>query len=142
MRNEGEISSKKLLIINYVMSVVTVIIIGVIIGFMRYEFAYKGTDKKVLEFIADIISVTGFIALMFWAIAFMASKGAFDMITYGTKKMFNAIFRRNPRSGLPRTYTEYVEAKRSKTSNHWPFLYVSSGTFIIGIILLIIYYSI
>lgn len=144
MKDENEqVSKKKLLIINYVVSSTVIIIIGVVVGLMRYEFAYKGTNKKALEFLGDVISVTGLFGLMFWLIAFVASKGAFDMIAYGTKKMFYAIFKKNPRAGLPRTYAEYVELKRSKErAFHWPFLYISSGVFIIGIILLIINYSI
>lgn len=143
VNEEQKAGSKKRLIITYIVSAGIVITIGVIFGLMLYFLQYKGTEKTMLQYWADVISVTGAVSVLIWLFALVASYGAFDMIVYGTRKMFNAIFRRNPRSGLPRTYTEYVESKRDKEHNsYWPFLFVSLGILVVGIILLIIHYSI
>ena len=143
VNEEQQAGSKKRLIITYLVSAGIVITIGVIFGLMLYFLQYKGTEKTMLQYWADVISVTGAVSVLLWLFALVASYGAFDMIVYGTRKMFNAIFRRNPRSGLPRTYTEYVESKRDKEHNsYWPFLFVSLGILVVGIILLIIHYSI
>ena len=143
VNDEQQAGSKKRLIITYLVSAGIVITIGVIFGLMLYFLQYKGTEKTMLQYWADVISVTGAVSVLIWLFALVASYGAFDMIVYGTRKMFNAIFRRNPRSGLPRTYTEYVESKKDKEHNsYWPFLFVSLGILVVGIILLIIHYSI
>ena len=143
VNEEQQAGSKKRLIITYLVSAGIVITIGVIFGLMLYFLQYKGTEKTMLQYWADVISVTGAVSVLLWLFALVASYGAFDMIVYGTRKMFNAIFRRNPRSGLPRTYTEYVESKKDKEHNsYWPFLFVSLGILVVGIILLIIHYSI
>ena len=130
------------LVISYLVSAGIVITIGVIFALLLYFFQYKGTEKTALQYWADVVSVTGAVSVLVWLFVLLTSLGAFDMIVYGTRKMFNAIFRKNPRSGLPRTYTEYVESKHEKErNNYWPFLFISLGILVVGIILLITYYS-
>ena len=140
---EQEKGFNKKVLITYIVSAGIVLTIGVIFGLMLYFFSYKDTEKTVLQYWADVVSATGALGVLVWLFALMTSYGAFAMIAYGTRKMFNAIFRRNPRTGLPRTYTEYVESKREKEhNNYWPFLFISLGILVVGIILLIIHYSI
>ena len=140
---EQEKGFNKKVLITYIVSAGIVLTIGVIFGLMLYFFSYKDTEKTALQYWADVVSATGALGVLVWLFALMTSYGAFDMIAYGTRKMFNAIFRRNPRTGLPRTYTEYVESKREKEhNNYWPFLFISLGILVVGIILLIIHYSI
>ena len=140
---EQEKGFNKKLLITYIVSFGIVITIGVIFGLMLYFFSYKGTEKTMIQYWADVVSATGAVGVLIWLFALLTSYGAFDMIVYGTRKMFNAIFRRNPRTGLPRTYTEYVESRREKEhNNYWPFLFISLGILVVGIILLIINYSI
>ena len=140
---EQKAGSKKKLIISYIVSASIVITLGVVFGLILYFFQYQGTEKTMLQYWADVVSVTGTMSVLLWLFILMTSYGAFDMIVYGTRKMFNAIFRRNPRTGLPRTYTEYVESRRDKEhDNYWPFLFISLGILVVGIILLIIHYSI
>ena len=140
---EQEKGFNKKVLITYIVSAGIVLTIGVIFGLMLYFFSYKDTEKTVLQYWADVVSATGALGVLVGLFALMTSYGAFDMIVYGTRKMFNAIFRRNPRTGLPRTYTEYVESKREKEhNNYWPFLFISLGILVVGIILLIIHYSI
>ena len=142
VEEQQQSGSKKRLIISYLVSASIVITVGVIFGLVLYFFQYKGTEKTMLQYWADVVSVTGAISVLMWLFVLMTSYGAFDMIVYGTRKMFNAIFRRNPRTGLPRTYTEYVESRREKERNkYWPFLFISLGILVVGIILLIIHYS-
>ena len=142
VEEEQQQGSKKRLVISYLVSAGIVITLGVIFGLVLYFFQYQGTEKTMLQYWADVISVTGAMSVLMWLFVLMTSYGAFDMIVYGTRKMFNAIFRRNPRTGLPRTYTEYVESKREKEHNkYWPFLFISLGILVVGIILLIIHYS-
>ena len=127
----------------WISAVVVHVIIGVIFGLIRYFNAYSGTEKKALEFLADVFSITGLIGVLIWLLMLVSAYGAFSMIVYGTKKMFFAIFKRNPRSGLPRTYTEYVETKRAKGVNYnFIFLIVSGIVLVVGIVLLVIHYSI
>ena len=143
VEEEQQAGSKKKLIISYVVSASIVLVLGVIFGLILYFFQYKDTEKTTLQYWADVVSVTGAMGVLMWLFILMTSYGAFDMIVYGTRKMFNAIFRRNPRTGLPRTYTEYVESRREKEhDNYLPFLFISLGILVVGIILLIIHYSI
>ena len=133
--------NKKLLII-YIVSFGVLLTIGVVFGLLLYFLSYKGTEKTMIQYWADVVSVTGAIGALLWLFALITNLGALDMIIYGTKKMIYAIFRRNPRAGLPRTYAEYVESKRDKKYNkYWPFLFISLGILVVGIILLIINYS-
>lgn len=141
---EEEIQTKSLSnLLRYIISIAVVVIIGVVFGLIRYFNAYRGTSKTILEFFADVTSVTGLIGLLVWLLMLVSMAGAFDMIVYGTKKMFFAIFKKNPRSGLPRTYREYIEIKHNKERNYqFPFLIVASIVLLVGIILLVIHYSI
>lgn len=143
VEEEQQSGSNKRLLVSYIVSVSIVITLGVIFGLILYFFQYKGTEKTMLQYWADVVSVTGAMGVLMWLFVLMTSYGAFDMLVYGTRKMFNAIFRRNPRTGLPRTYTEYVESKHDREHNNYlPFLFISLGILVVGIILLIIHYSI
>ena len=136
-------NTKKKMVISFIVALAINVLIGVAFGLILYFASYRGTSKTALQYWADVISVTGTIGVSMWLFALVTSFGAFDMIVYGTKKMFFAIFRRNPRSGLPRTYLEYVESKKDKRTNrYWPFLIISLCILFAGVILLITYYSI
>jgi nitrate reductase NapE component len=93
-----------------------------------------------LRVLGDAFGVSGLSAFCFWGLMWVAGEGAFDMIVYSVRKVFNVTFQhliRNPK--LPKTYTEYVELRRQKKKNHFfPLLATSGLFFTVGLILSIL----
>lgn len=142
---KSPIKSRKRILIEYGVCFGVILIITVIIGLMRYFFFYqKQSTFSWVTFFGDIISVGGIFGVLFWALLLVSKGGAFDMIVYGTKKFFFAIFKRDPLSGLPRTYSEYVYEKRLKRGEDRFYYILFTGLFylLLGVILLIISYQV
>ena len=79
---------------------------------------------------------------LFYLLVFVSDEGAFDIITYSVKLVWNVTFHKNVReTNLPRTYAEYRELKRSKPRTNSRFMLFSGLIFfIIGLIFMILYF--
>lgn len=110
-------------------------------GIFAFEYNVLGyffaTPYRVFS---DSFVVAGGLGACIWALTFLSSFGAFDIIVYGVRKFFVLIFRIRPeKSKLPETYYDYVNARREKPVNRfYGFLVGCAVVLTIGIIFAII----
>ena len=97
------------------------------------ELTWSDNKYRVLS---DSFFVGGAMPILFWLLAWVNEKGAFDMIVYGVRKVFSYAFRIKPeKSNLPPTYADYVEMKRAKKKPfHYEMLEVGGVFLLLGII--------
>lgn len=89
---------------------------------------------------ADTFSISGLLGILAWLLLFVTQHGAFDIIVYGTRKLFAYTFRIHPeKSKLPKTYTDYVLERQAKKPNRfWIYLCACALFFIVGLILVFV----
>lgn len=131
-------------------SLIVLILTGVIIGVVEYYTLTNGPegtgkDKNlIMHILSDSFSLSGLLGLCFFALSYISSKGAFDILAYSIQTLFLVTFRPKYRqTSFPKTYYDYKVMKDTKRKKPVNVLLLSSGTFfVVGIILLIIYVNI
>ncbi len=131
-------------------SLLVLILTGLLIGFVEYYTLTNGPegtgqDKNlIMHILSDSFSLSGLLGLCFFALSYISSKGAFDILAYSVQTLFLVTFRPKYRqTSFPKTYYDYKVMKDTKRKKPVSILLVSSGTFfLVGIILLIIYINI
>ena len=90
-----------------------------------------------LRVLGDSFGAGGLLCFSFWGLLWVSSEGAFDIIVYGVRKVFNVTFQNLMKnSALPDSYTDYVAMKRAKKHDHHiPFFVISLVFFLVGLIL-------
>lgn len=102
----------------------------------------RNFSKEYLIILTDGFTISGGLMCLFYLLVFVSDEGAFDIITYSVKLVWNVTFHKNVReTNLPRTYAEYRELKRSKPRTNSRFMLFSGLIFfIIGLIFMILYF--
>jgi hypothetical protein len=133
----GEPRSVKSYVIESLISFFIVVVICLSTGLVdvygrQIDFAFE-----TLRVLGDSFGAGGLLCFSFWGLLWVSSEGAFDMIVYGVRKVFNVTFQNLTRnSTLPDSYTDYVAMKRAKKhDHHYPFFFISLSFFIVGLIL-------
>ncbi len=135
---------------NLISSLIVLILTGVIIGLVEYFTLTNGPegtgqDKNlIMHILSDSFSLSGLLGLCFFALSYISSKGAFDILAYSIQTLFLVTFRPKYRqTSFPKTYYDYKVMKDTKRKKPISVLLMSSGIFfLVGIILLIIYINI
>ncbi|MCQ2776270.1 MAG: DUF3899 domain-containing protein [Bacilli bacterium] len=98
-------------------------------------------DANLLVNFVDAFSLSGLLGILIYLMAWVASKGAFDMIAYSVKLFWYNTFHKSTKdTNLPGTYQEYVELKHGQEKESNLYLLLGSlPTLLIGLILFIIY---
>ncbi len=127
-------------IIEYVVVFLLVSLTCVGLGFLDVYSRGVDYETKTMMVYADALGAGGAFCLCFWALLWVSSEGAFDMIVYGVRKLFNVVFQGHAaKSNLPKTYYDYVTERRGKKKNRlYSLLFISLVYFIIGLVLSIL----
>ena len=90
-----------------------------------------------LRILGDAFGAGGLVCFSLWMLVWLSGEGAFDIIVYGVRKVFNVTFQNLMKnSTLPDSYFDYVAMRRAKKQNHhFPFGSVSFLFFVIGLVL-------
>lgn len=137
----GDKRSTSSLVLEWIISFLVVTVIAIGAGFADVYSRGISFENKTGMVFADAIGIAGVFCLCFWLLLFVSRKGAFDIIVYGVKKLFDVTFHTHPEnSKLPATYYDYVVEQRSKEHRAFtPFLIFSSLFTVVGLVLSIIY---
>jgi len=94
-------------------------------------------EIETFRVLGDAFGVSGLFCFSLWMLVWLSDEGAFDMIVYGVRKVFNVTFQHMMlNSSLPDSYVDYVAMRRAKKHNrHYPFFFVSLLFFAIGLVL-------
>lgn len=133
-----------------IVSLIVLILTGLLIAFAEYFTLTNGPsgtgkDKNLtMHILSDSFSLSGLLGLCFYALSYISSKGAFDILSYSIQTLFLVTFRPKYReTSFPKTYYDYKVLKDGKRRKPISVLLLSSAIFfIVGIILLIIYVNI
>lgn len=133
--------SKKSYVIETIIVLFVMCAVCVGIGFLDVYGRERNLDTQLMMIIGDAFWVPGCFGICLWGLLFTASAGAFDMIVYGVRKLFEVTFNIGPeRSRLPATYFDYVTIRRAKTKNrNFPLLIISGVFFLVGAVFSLLY---
>lgn len=127
----------------FVVGLIICIVICSVMTFTISLIRISSFDKDVnyLLVLTDGFTVSGGLMCLFYLLVFVSDEGAFDILSYSIKLVWNVTFHKNVReTNLPKTYTEYRALKRSKPRSNLKFMLYSGLLFLlIGIVLWIIY---
>lgn len=123
--------------------IVSILIAGAIFGLGIMITTSEGHewDENLLVNLTDAFSISGLLGILIYLMAWVAGKGAFDMIAYSVKLFWYNTFHKNVKeTNLPNSYAEYVELKHGQEKSS--ILYILLGSLpalLVGMILFIIY---
>ena len=98
------------------------------------------SQESFLHILCDALFVPGVLLGGTGLLVVVAGEGAFDAIRYGLQKLFSLMRREEKRAALPKTYFDYVQAKRGRRVSPWGLLLVGLGFLLAASVVLILYY--
>ena len=123
-------------------TVVTIVLVGALIGLMVL-MGYKFPEDGLLIWI-NALTVGGFIMICAYFLVLLADAGTFDMLAYAVKLFWYNTFNKEVRkTKLAPTFADYREEKRGKKrTNSVSFLLIPGIlVLVIGLLLLIPFYQ-
>ena len=91
--------------VGFALGVVTFAVQG---GFKR------GNEEALWHAVCDALTVPGILLTGMGLLSFVSEQGAFDGLSFGVRKAFGQILSEKRRNAMPKTYYDYVTAKREK----------------------------
>ena len=145
MSNNDSLKKKKIdkgYIIGFLICILICAFITSLVILQEVYGQNRDFSKVYLTILTDGFTISGGLMCLFYLLVFVSDEGAFDIIAYSVKLVWNVTFHKNVReTNLPRTYAEYRELKRSKPRTNLRFMLFSGLIFfIIGLIFMILYF--
>lgn len=127
-------------------SLITLTTIAILVGLLVYITYRHETDKEhlITQVLSDAFGVAGVLGLGIFGLAFVSSKGAFDLLSYSVKLVFLNTFRPKYRQeSFPKSFYEY-KVKKDTLDRKAPLmmLFVALAYLAIGILMSVIFNSI
>ena len=101
----------------------------------------KGTEAFWRK-LCDAFTVPGVLMTGIGLISVVSGHGAFDGIAFPVRKVFSQILRQEKREAMPRTYYDYVEAKRGKSRKRPNYQLYTGLVFLAGAAAFLVVYLI
>ena len=141
-QEDQELFARKKFVRTLIISAIGLLILTGIIALIEYS-AFKGLSDPnlALRIIGDSIGLSGILGICWFVLTYVASKGAFDLLSYSTKLLFLVTFRPKYRKeNFPKSYYEYKVLHDSENRRAvYPLLWLSLIFLGAGIIILTIY---
>lgn len=133
----------KSFLIGFIVCFVINVLIALIIGLIQIYVLNRSLQDNCLLILTDSFTMSGLLMCLYYLIVFVSDEGAFDIISYSVQLVWNVTFHKNVReTNLPSTFAEYKQMKRAKPRLNLRFVLFSGLLFfIIGLIIMFIYYS-
>ena len=134
---DQDVRSLRSWIIETVVSFLIVALVCVSVTLVDVFVRHISFVNETMRVLGDGFGAGGLICFSLWMLIWLSGEGAFDIIVYGVRKVFNVTFQNLMKnSALPDSYYDYVAMKRAKKRNHFfPFGLSSFICFIVGLIL-------
>ena len=145
MENNDSLNKKKI-DKGFIIGLIVCFLVCLLITFVVIMQEIYGQNRNfAIEYrtiLTDGFTISGGLMCLFYLLVYVSDEGAFDIISYSIKLVWNVTFHKNVReTNLPRTYAEYRELKRAKPRTNFKFMLFSGlFFFIIGIIFMILYF--
>ena len=124
----------------YLRHLIVFSVLSVIIGIIVFFAGTRPSAETWFGLLADAFSLSGFLGLMWGLLMYVAAEGAFDSLSYGTKRVFKATFDKDYKKNMPQTFLEYKEMmKKKRKKPSIPYLVIASIFFVIGIVFILLF---
>lgn len=127
---------------NLIISAIGLTVGGGLIALLEFFTLDASIDKNfALHLLVDAFGLAGILGFGFFSLGYVASKGAFDMLSYSLKLLILNVFAPKYRqTSFPKTFYDYKVKKDSEERKAiYPLMLLSLLYLAIGIILLVIY---
>ena len=118
------------------------LVLGVVTFIIRDGFSAED-DKALWHAICDALAVPGLLLTCTGLLSVSSKEGAFDGLSFTTRKAFSQILREEKRNAMPKTFYDYVTARREKQSGKRNIkLYVGIGFLLLAVAALAVWSSV
>ena len=127
---------------NFIISLIGLTVGGGLIALLEFFTLDASIDKNfALHLLGDGFGLAGILGFGFFALGFIASQGAFAILSYSIKLVFLNVFAPKYRQeSFPKTYYDYkVKKDHEGRKAIYPLMLLSLIYLAIGIILIVIY---
>lgn len=111
---------------------------AVAVAILAAKGSFLKTGQSLMGDLCDAFFVPGVITAGVGALIFATNGGAFDMLAFGIKKLFD-LFKRDLTKVQYRTFYDYRQAQKEKKRSFASLLIVGSAFVVIATVFLIIY---
>ncbi|MCQ2799138.1 MAG: DUF3899 domain-containing protein [Bacilli bacterium] len=128
--------------INFIVSLIALTVGGGLVALLEFFTLDPSIDKNfVLHLLIDAFGLAGILGFGFFSLGFIASKGAFDILSYSLKLLILNVFAPKYRQeSFPKTFYDYkVKKDHEERKAIYPLMILSLAYLAIGILLLVIY---
>ena len=91
--------------------------VGLVLGLVTFivQGGFAAREQEPLwRAVCDALTVPGVLLTCMGLLSFVSEQGAFDGLSFGVCKAFGQILSEKRRNAMPKTYYDYVTAKREK----------------------------
>ena len=118
------------------------IVLGIITFWVKGGFS-AGTPEAFWQALCDAMTVPGLLLTCIGLLSVVSGEGAFDGLNFSVRKAFGQILREERRSAMPKTFYDYVSAKRENRRKKPPAqLYTGLVFLALAAVSLAVYYSV
>lgn len=111
---------------------------AVALAILGTKGSFAKTGQSLMGDLCDAFFVPGVITAGLGALVFATNGGAFDMLAFGVKKLFD-LFKRDMTKVKYRTFYDYRQAQKEKKRSFASLLIVGSAFVVIATVFLIVY---
>ena len=119
--------------------------VGLVLGLVTFAVQggfKRGNEEALWHAVCDALTVPGILLTGMGLLSFVSEQGAFDGLSFGVRKAFGQILSEKRRNAMPKTYYDYVTAKREKQrTKPRTTLFVGLGFLVLAGIALAVYMS-
>lgn len=117
--------------------------VGLVLGFITFSLqgGLAAREKEPLwRAVCDALTVPGILLTCMGLFSFVSEQGAFDGLSFGVRKAFGQILSEKRRNAMPKTYYDYVTAKReNQRSKPRTTLFVGLGFLVLAVAAVAVY---
>ena len=117
--------------------------VGLVLGLATFivQGGFAAREQEPLwRAVCDALTIPGILLTGMGLLSFVSEQGAFDGLSFGVRKAFGQIFSEKRRNPMPKTYYDYVTAKREKQkSKPRTTLFVGLGFLVLAGVALAVY---
>lgn len=113
---------------------------AIVVLILSLRGSFVKTGKGLVIDLCDAFFVPGMMMLCFGGLVFATNGGAFDMLAFGVRKLFD-MFKRDLTKVKYRTFYDYRQAQKEKKHSYLYLLIVGLAFALVAAVFLIVYYK-
>lgn len=123
-------------VLKYLIPFLLCAVVVILILVSRGSFSSSG--QSLMRDLCDAFFVPGVVMTCFGLLVFATNGGAFDMLAFGVRKLFD-LFKRDLTKVKYRTFYDYREAQKENKRSFGNFIFVGLGFVLVAIAFFLVY---